>query len=245
MKDSNSFSILAIASYYGSENIVDFLLQHNVNVNQLDFVTNRSALHWAVAAKNYKISEMLVKSGAYVNNLDRYSVSPLILASKNDDIALVRLLIKHGANVNHKDRSNLSALSYACMLGYTNVAIELIVNGSKCTWSMAWNACSPLEYLLIKKQFKIVKYLIESGYDVSNEKWLNQFKDQTTSNTTNKNIDKNALDFVVKKARCPAKLACLCRKEIRATLGSVYLHEKLSKLNIAKHLIEYLKMNDL
>lgn len=64
-QDTNCFSILAIASYYGSNNIVEFLLQHKVNVNQLDFITNRSPLHWATAARNYEIVNKLIEAGKF------------------------------------------------------------------------------------------------------------------------------------------------------------------------------------
>ena len=85
-----------------------------------------------------------------------------------------------------------------------------------------------------------VKSLIDSGYDVSNEKWLSEIKNQT-----NKTIDPNALNWVVNKLKSPPKLTSLCRTHIRNRTGSIYLHAKLNELNIAKHLIEYLKMNNL
>jgi len=41
--DSNSLSILAIASYSGSINIIEYLLQKKVCVNQNDRLKNRTA----------------------------------------------------------------------------------------------------------------------------------------------------------------------------------------------------------
>jgi ankyrin repeat protein len=56
----NNFN-LAIACYAGAENIVRYLIEHNVDVNQIDCsALKRSALHWAVAAKNFQIVKMLI-----------------------------------------------------------------------------------------------------------------------------------------------------------------------------------------
>jgi ankyrin repeat protein len=149
----------------------------------------------------------------------------------------VKLLIKHGANVNQKDRLNLSALSYACMLCHTELCIELIINGCKCIWSMAWSYCSPLEFLLQKKEYKIVKYLIESGYCLSkNEKWL---MDSTYSV---KKIDKNALNWVKMNLKNPKTLMNICRQEIRKRLGNEYVNEKISCLNVTYNVKQYLLM---
>ena len=41
--DSNSLSVLAIASYSGSLNVIEFLIQRKVSINQTDRLKNRTA----------------------------------------------------------------------------------------------------------------------------------------------------------------------------------------------------------
>lgn len=234
--ETSSVSILAIASYFGAETIVEFLLEQNVNINQGDPKLNRTALHWAVMSKNCKITEMLINSGAFVNVLDRESVSPLITATKFDDLNMVKLLIKKGANVNLKDRFRLSALSYACMLAYEEVALELIANGCVFTWNIPLNAYLPLEYLMNRKQYKIVKHLIDAGYCLKKEKWLTNRGYQT------KTIDREPLIWLKTYLNNPRSLMNICRTEIRKRLGDVCVNEKISNFNISSNLKDYLKM---
>lgn len=102
---------------------------------------------------------------------------------------------------------------------------------------MAWSYCSPLEFLLQKKEYKIVKYLIESGYCLSkNEKWL---MDSTYSV---KKIDKNALNWVKMNLKNPKSLMNICRQEIRKRLGNEYVNEKISCLNVTYNVKQYLLM---
>ena len=145
-------------------------------------------------------------------------------------------MIKNGANVNQKDRLNLSALSYACMLTYADIAIELIAHGCVCTWSMSLNAYSSLEYLMHKKQYKIVKHLVESGYCLSNEKWLTDSAYQT------KKIDKEPLNWLRAQLHRPRSLMCIARASIRKRLGDVCIYEKIEDLNVSTYVKDYLKM---
>jgi ankyrin repeat protein len=148
----------------------------------------------------------------------------------------VKLLIRKGASVNKRDRSGLSALSYACILTFTDIAIELIANGCVCTWSMSLNEYSPLEYLMYKQQYKIVKYIIESGFCIWKEKWL-------TNNTyQSKNINQESLNWIKSYMNKPRSLMSISRQEIRKHLGDVCIYDKIAKLNVSNHLKDYLKM---
>lgn len=61
--DTNSFTMLAIAVFNGSNNILDFLLSKNVQINQVDNFKKRTALHWAVASGHFLISKKLIEAG--------------------------------------------------------------------------------------------------------------------------------------------------------------------------------------
>ena len=66
-KDANCFTILAIASFSGSIKIVEFLIQHNVYINQVDNLKRRTALHWAAVSGNYEVAKMLIEAGRRLN----------------------------------------------------------------------------------------------------------------------------------------------------------------------------------
>ena len=105
-----------------------------MDLNQKDCsALRRSALHWAVAAKNFKIVKMLIDASninlfslifklirkiihldVEINVFDRYSITPLILSAYQGDVNILKYLIKNGADVNIRDRMNLSALDHAC-----------------------------------------------------------------------------------------------------------------------------------
>jgi ankyrin repeat protein len=53
----------AISAFFGSKNIVEFLINKNAQINQMDLLNSRTALHWAVANGNLEITKILIKAG--------------------------------------------------------------------------------------------------------------------------------------------------------------------------------------
>jgi hypothetical protein len=43
------------------------LIEHKVDINQIDSLKKRAALHWAVVAQNFEIVSMLVEAGKKLN----------------------------------------------------------------------------------------------------------------------------------------------------------------------------------
>jgi ankyrin repeat protein len=239
--DTNYFSVLALASFAGSSEIVKFLINKKANVNLVDCLKNRTALHWAVASDNDEIVEILINAGANVNMPDRDSVTPLILASNLGNMTIVRILINKGSNMNHTDRMGTTALHYACMRFHVEIAYELIINGCYSNTNTPFSFCSPLKQLLYDKQYRVAKCLVESGCDLSNEKWIHDEKYFVKSNK-NLIIDEKIMKWIRNYVKNPPKLMSLCRQSIRKNLGSYCLHEQLMRVNIPKDLIKYLQM---
>ena len=88
-----------------------------------------------------RFAEMLIEHGANVNDIEtgerrqgnstRYT--PLMMASEECNITLVKLLISKGANVNYQNEFDQSALSKCVMLGKYEVALYLLQNGADYT----------------------------------------------------------------------------------------------------------------
>src|SRR5438034_139177 len=75
------------------------LLQQKVNVNAPG-KDGTPALHWIVRIDDLETTKLLIKAGADVKLADRYGVTPLDLACKNGDAAMIRLLVAAGADAN-------------------------------------------------------------------------------------------------------------------------------------------------
>ena len=172
-----------------------------------------------------------------MNALDRDSISPLMLAVHFGDLNVVKMLIRHGANVNQCDRMNTSILHHACMRLHTDIVKELISAGCTRNSYTPYSYCSSLKYLVTGECYMTAKCLIESGCDLSDEKWI--FDDAFASK---KKLDPEFIKWIRNYIKNPPKLINLCRKNIRASIGSQNLADKVKTLCIPKYLEEYLLM---
>ena len=164
-------------------------------------------------------------------------MTPLILAANLGDLETVRLLLKSGADTNITDRMNSSALYYACMRNHSDIAKELVMHGCKYNSNTPFSFCSPLKFLIMDKQYFTAVCLIETGCDLTCEKWIND-----GSLALNKKIDEDFLVWIRAYVKKPPKLMSLCRQNIRHNLGGVFLAQKIEKLSLPRHLKDYLIM---
>lgn len=172
-----------------------------------------------------------------MNASDRDSITPLILAANLGDLETVKILIKSGADMNITDRMNSSALHYACMRFHADIAKELIMNGCTCNTNTPFSFCSPFKYLILDKQYKIAVSLIETGCDLSSEKWVH---DGTFA--INNKIDEEFLNWIKIYVKKPPRLMSLCRQNIRKNLGSINLAQKIDLINLPKYLKDFLML---
>ena len=227
-----------------------------MNINQVDKSKRRTALHWAVASGNLDISLRLIQAGklkhqkntfqfifrklivivqkgAIVNSSDRELITPLMVASNEGHLSLVRMLIDHGADVNQTDRINYTALHYACIKRHNHIVYELLSAGAALP-SSSWTICHPLKLLVVSESYALAKTLIESGsYHLNVEKWVA---------TGNESKNKWFLDWLREYSKRPRSLKSLCRANTRARLGGVHLAHKVQLLDVPKHVQNFLLM---
>src|SRR5215468_6447988 len=89
---------LSEAAMNGDKNTVRTLLQQKVDVNvaQGDGTT---ALHWAAYRDDVEMAQLLIKAGADVKAATRVgSMTPLFMAAKNGNAAMIQLLLTAGAD---------------------------------------------------------------------------------------------------------------------------------------------------
>jgi ankyrin repeat protein len=106
--------ILTIASHYGSEVIVNYLLEKGIDVNQQD-EDGCTALYWASYSGYKEIVQILSgHKDINVNKQDKVGSTALEWASKNGYKEILQLLLEHkDINVNLKDGEGRTALFWA------------------------------------------------------------------------------------------------------------------------------------
>ena len=112
------------ATLAGEVETVRSLLQNGTDPN-LVYHTN-TALTYAARDGFTDIARVLIAAGADINWIDGEGVTPLILASFKNHIALVQLLLDHGANTDVTDQWDRTALDYALRRGEADPIAQLL-----------------------------------------------------------------------------------------------------------------------
>ena len=119
----HGFTPLGIATHFGKEDVVRFLLTAGADANiysQNGY--NVYPLHAAVGSAFVNITKMLIEVGAEVNVFQSSRTTPLHLASQNGDIELIILLLEHGAHVEAKNDMGKTAADLAAERGHHDIA---------------------------------------------------------------------------------------------------------------------------
>lgn len=106
-KDSNGWTALHYASYYGNGPIAKLLLENNANPNA-----------------NAKYSTDLNSTSNYL--------TPLLLAVKNNSLETVQILLASGAFVDAEDSKEMTSLHWAALQGIYEIFKILIEDGANC-----------------------------------------------------------------------------------------------------------------
>lgn len=110
----DGFTALALASYLGQKEAVDYLIQKGADVNALARnETGFTALTGAVTQNQNEIAKVLVKNGARVNHHYEGGFTPLMHAAYNENVDLVSFLLQNGADPTAKNGEGKSPLTFA------------------------------------------------------------------------------------------------------------------------------------
>jgi uncharacterized protein len=142
----------------------------DLNATQADGTT---ALHWAAYHDKAEIVEKLLAAGAKADVMNRYGITPLLLACENGSEGIVRALLKAGADPQGKRRGGETALMIASRTGRVGAVSALLEKGAKVDaqdredqtalmWAAAEGHAEVIE-LLVKHGAK-VHHRLESGF---------------------------------------------------------------------------------
>lgn len=138
--NDEGYTPLMEASREGHDEMVILLLANGADVNAQTEETQETALTLACCGGFCEVAQFLIEAAA---DLELGCSTPLMEASQEGHIDLVKYLIKEGSDVHALTGTHDSALAYACENGHTDVADVLLQAGSKLV-------CGPrLRYLLL------------------------------------------------------------------------------------------------
>ena len=115
VKDTNRWTPLHYAVYYGHKKVIELLIAKGADVKAKD-MKGRTPLHEAAASGHKEIVEVLIANGA---KHDSGGSTPLDCAVQGGHKEIIELLITAGADVNARDVGEWGPLHMAVKLGHT------------------------------------------------------------------------------------------------------------------------------
>ena len=119
----HGFTPLAMATHFGNEDIVRFLLRSGANPN----LASQNGYHvyplYTAIDSNFEgIAKMLVEAGAEVEVIQASKMTPLHAAAQNGNIEMLILLLERGASVDIKNDSGRTPADLAFEKGHHEIA---------------------------------------------------------------------------------------------------------------------------
>ncbi len=124
------FPPMGLAAYLGHEEVVEYLIGKGADVNFAAPSTGFTALTGAVSQRHARVADLLLRHGAEVDHVYEGTLTPLLVASSQGDLNLVRLLLERGADPNLGGMDGKSALDLAKEKGSREIAEVLRQHGA-------------------------------------------------------------------------------------------------------------------
>ena len=159
---------LADAAQRGDTAAVLSLLEQQVDVNAARG-DGATALHWAVYLNDADTTALLIRAGANVDAPNNYGVTPLGLASKNGNAAIIEQLVRAGVDPNdplQAVNAGETPLMLAARTGQVAAVTVLLNVGADINVREPWNGQSALMWAAAEGHVPVVQTLIEHGADI-------------------------------------------------------------------------------
>src|SRR5438128_1826874 len=119
---------LADAARQGGGSSVRSLLAQHIDVNAT-LGDGSTALHWAVYRDDLEMTQLLLKAGANVKAATRLGeLTPLFMAAKNGNAAIIESLLKAGADAKSANSAGTTPLMLAAASGMVS-AVSVLLDG--------------------------------------------------------------------------------------------------------------------
>ncbi len=195
---------------------------------------------------NYECVQTLIKAGSDIHMADKSDKTVLHYATKNKNIAIVKLLLDMGACPDVIDCDSNTPLMAAIANDCPEIVKHLIV--ARCNVNFigktiaagVYRWCTPLERALLGNNWVISKMLVLAGSGLACMRmWANegQIPDQVLQ-------DPELLNWVMSTLEAPRPLMEICRLHLRDTMPYDQ-REKIDKLPIPASIKAFLAYKDL
>jgi ankyrin repeat protein len=178
---------VADAAQQGDKETVRTLLRQAADVNaaQGDGMT---ALHWAAMKNDVELARTLLYAGANPRATTRIgSYTPLVLAAKNGNAAVMDPLIKAGADVNAKTSNGTTPLMLAAASGDVAAVSRLIEAGADVNAKEGTRAETAAMFAAASNRAAVIQVLASHGADLN----------ATTSIVNLNDLDRNAFGGIL------------------------------------------------
>jgi ankyrin repeat protein len=118
---------VAEAAMNGDTTTIRTLIKQGADVNSAQG-DGTTALHWAALKGNVELARMLLYAGANPRSTTRLGgYTPLLMASRNGDAAMIDALLSNGADVKDKTTTGVTPLMFAAESGHVD-AVKLLLD---------------------------------------------------------------------------------------------------------------------
>ncbi|EAY13858.1 ankyrin repeat protein, putative [Trichomonas vaginalis G3] len=122
-----------------------------------------------VCSPNFHLSSLLeyfISNGADINAKNKYELTPLHYAARDNRKETAEILISNGADINAKDKDGCTPLHYAARDNRKETAEILISNGADINAKDKYES-TPLHYAAMYDRKEIAEILISNGADIN------------------------------------------------------------------------------
>jgi ankyrin repeat protein len=163
--DTDVFTPLHMAAWFGQVEVSRILLQHKVDQNALD-KHGQTPLHLASQQGHIDVARLLLEHGVDVNAQDNHRSTALHLALRHKPIDIARLLLEHGVDVNIQDDVGQTALHKAASIGKVEI-LHILLRHKANQNAVDNDGRTPLHLASRLGNIDIARSLLEHGADVS------------------------------------------------------------------------------
>jgi ankyrin repeat protein len=158
---------LADAAERGDREAVRTLLKQKADVNAVQG-DGSTALHWAAYKDDVDMARLLLAAGANVKATTRIGgITPLSMASKNGNAAIIDALLQAGGDANYIDERGTTALMTAAASGNADAVRILIDHGSDVNARDGSHGQTPLMFAAALNRGAAIRTLLEHGANPS------------------------------------------------------------------------------